>query len=468
MMERLRTLLRRRFVQDTLVLQIGRVGTTLLTLLSSLLVARLLGTEAYGTWALIQSLLAITLALNLTGISAALSTRLPLAIGAGQTDTIRDGLAIYVQVSALWGIGLVALLMVIGPALGRQLYDDDQIGVLAAILALTVLPDALYNLVITALQSQRAMRSLAVLQNINQAVLLLATLAALLISPTPLGMVLSRVVYSVLTLVIAVGFYQRYRVSFTVPYPPIMTVLRRALRVSPGPYLGFGFLNAVDKNIASLYTEIPLQLVGIFAGRAAAGYLELGFKALTIANTFTSAVFDTMQVVIPQTVGRRDFAALRQNFTRVLVVLGVGGSVFYALFALGTPLLIPLLFDSSWQPAVPAVATLAIYGVVTTVGGIFGPLYRTLNLMREAIGVKLIALASILIPGWLTMQQIGRIHALWTLPVATLPDVPSVLQAGAISGAWMVNGLLTVSVVLTALFCLRALRRMTVTPTLAE
>jgi O-antigen/teichoic acid export membrane protein len=459
MIERLRALLRRRFVQDTLVLQIGRVGTTLLTLLSSLLVARLLGTEAYGTWALVQSLLAIVLAFNLTGISAALSTRLPLAIGAGETDSIRDGLAVYVQVSTAWGVGLVGVLLLIGPSLGTQLYDDAQIGVLAAMLGLTVLPDALYNLVITTLQSQRAMRSLAVLQNVNQVVLLLGTLAALLISPTPLGMVLSRVVYSVLTLFIAVGFYQRYRTTFSVPYPPIRTVLRRMLRVSPRPYLGFGFLNAMDKNIASLYTEIPLQLVGIFAGRTAAGYLELGFKALTIANTFTSAVFDTMQVVIPQTVGRRDFSALRQNFTRVLLVLGIGGILFYGLFALGTPLLIPLLFDPSWQPAVPAVATLAVYGIVTTVGGIFGPLYRTLNLMRSAILVKLIALVVILVPGWLHMQQIGHIHTLWILPIAVQADVPSVLQAGAISGAWMVNGLLTVSVLLTALFCLRALRR---------
>lgn len=452
-------LLRRKFVRDTLALQIGKIGTTLMTLISSLLVVRLMGTENYGAWSLAQSFFTIWQALNLTGVNVSTSTRLAMAVGAKDEATILDLMAFYVQVSVIWAVVLTGVMGVTGPLLAGMAYrGDQQIGVLAVWLSLTVLPDAVYSLVIITLQSQRAMRTMAVLTNINQLVLLVCTAGALLISPTAESLVVSRLVYSVSTMLIALGFYQRERVGYAVLYPTFGDIIRRARSISPRPYWRFGFLNALDKNIANLYTEIPLQLVGIYAGKAAAGYLEVGFKALTIPATFTSAVADNLQAVIPQAVGRRDFVHLRQNLMRVLMLMSVAAIGFYGLFALGVPFIVSFL-GARWIPSIPVITALSVYGAVTMVGGIFGPLYRALNLLRPAIIVKLISLGVVILPGLMVLQQVVNSEQVWSIGGLVMPFQAQLQQSGAVVSAWMVNGLLLISVVLTALVTLPRLRR---------
>ncbi len=458
--DRLRAFFGKKFVRDTLILQVGKVGITLFTFLSALLVARLMGAREYGIWALAQSVLSIAQAFNLTGLNTSINTQLPMAVGAKDEREIRNLLAAYVKVALIWGVGIFVVLLLIGPLLTGLAYNGDRhIGLLAAFLSLTVLPDMLYNLLTTTLQSQRSMRRLVILTNLNQVVLLLCTLVALIISATPESMVISRIVYSTVTFFMALWFYQHYRRDYAVPYPHMNHVLRQIGSVASRAYLGFGFLNAVDKNIASFYTEIPLQIVGIYAGKTAAGYLELGFKALTIPATFASALFDNIQAVVPQAIGRGDYVHLRRNFLRVLTVLGIGAVIFYVLFALVVPIIVPLIFSRQWIPAIPVVAALAVYGIVGTVGGIIGPLYRGLNLMRPVIIIKLVTMAAILLPGLLILQQKAAVLDVWAVIQGSTPLLALGSQSGAVVGAWIVNGLLLVSALLTAFVALPVLRR---------
>jgi O-antigen/teichoic acid export membrane protein len=365
-----------------------------------------------------------------------------------------------VKVALFWGIGITVVLLLVGPLLTGLAYNGDtHIGLLAGMLSLTVLPDLLYSLITTTLQSQRSMRRLVILTNLNQVVLLLCTLVALAISATPESMVISRITYSTSTFFMALWFYHHYRRDYAVPYPTIRSVIQRIGSVASRAYLGFGFLNAVDKNIASFYTEIPLQIVGIYAGKTAAGYLELGFKALTIPATFASALFDNIQAVVPQAIGRRDFIQLRRNFLRVLTVLGIGGLVFYVLFALAVPILVPLIFSHQWIPAIPVVAVLAVYGIVGTVGGILGPLYRGLNLMRPIIIIKVVTMVVIILPGLLILRQQAAAADVWGIIQHTTPLLAFGSQSGAVIGAWIVNGLLVISALLTAFVALPALQR---------
>lgn len=438
MIKRLQNFFQRKFVRDTLALQIGKIGTTALTVLSSILVFRLLTPEAYGIWALTFSFFTIWQTFNLTGVNVSTSTRLAMAVGAQDEREILNLTAFYMQMSVAWSALSFILLTLLGPLLSSLAYNGDtHIGILSVWLALTILPDMLYSLITITFQSQRAMRTLAVLQNINQLTLFVCTLAALLISPTAEGMVISRLIYSLATFLIALVLYQRARTGFSVPNPSFGAILRRTLTVSPRPYWRFGVLNALDKNVANLYTEIPLQIVGIYVGKAAAGHLEFAFKALTMTSVFTSAVFDNLQAVVPQAVGRRDFARLQKNFMRVLLTLAVAAVGFYAAFVLLVPLVVPLVYGEKSIPALPVIQVLSVYGAVTMVGGIFGPLYRALDLMLPALLIKIVALVVVLVPSLLIFQQ-GN--------------------GSALGGGWIINGLLTVSIVLTAAVTLPTLR----------
>jgi O-antigen/teichoic acid export membrane protein len=428
--------LRRKFVRDTLILQIGKVGVTTLSTLSSVLVFRLLGPETFGIWALAQSFFAISQAFDFTGVELSTGTRLAAAIGAENDSEILNLLGFYIKISTLWALTTLILMAVIAPLTASLIYGGNaRIGILAVWLSLSVLTDALYNLFVITLQSCRLMRALALLQNLNQLTLALCIVVALVTNATPEGMVAARLAYSGLTMIIAFIFYQRFRTQGSRIFPPFLRVIVHARAVPIGPYWRFGVLNALDKNVANLYSEIPLQLVGIFGGHAAAGYLELGFKAMTLPGMFTSAVFDNLQAVVPQAVGRRDFARLWHNFTRILLTLTGAAIGFYVVFALAMPIIVPLLYGAKAISAVPVIVVLSVYGAITTVGGIFGPLYRALYLLRAAIIIKVGALILMLVPGLFLVQTLG-----------------------ASGGAWMVNLLYALTVILTAGVTLPVLR----------
>lgn len=437
MIERGRQFFRRKFVRDTLILQVSKIGITGLGLVAWLIVPVTLGTENYGIWALVQSFLAIWLTFNLTGISMSTATLLPVAIGAGDADRVRDLLALLLQVSLAWGAFSFVVLALIGPPLALQLYGATEIGALAALLAVTLLIDPFYHLVIIALRSRRSMRAVAVLQNANQLVLTICLVTAALLRPEAGALVVARLVYSAVTALLALVFYQRQRAPEDAGSPPLRAVMRHTLHVSYRPYWRFGLANALDKNVANLYLQLPLQLVGIFAGTTAVSHLQLALRGIEQTAFFTSAVFENMQAVVPQAIGRGDYARLWANFFRVLVVLTVGSALFYLAFALLAPLVIVPLFGEEWLPVLPLLPILALFGVVTTIGGIFGPLYRALNRVRWALLVKVLALVLLLPVGLMLIDQ-----------------------TGAVGGAWLITGLYALSVALTAVVTLPVLRRL--------
>lgn len=443
----LQRLFRRKFVQDTLALQAGKLGTMFLSAIAALLLYRLMGPTAYGVYAVAGSFFALWQTLDLTGIGVSTGTRLAMAVGARDEREILNLMAVYIQIAAFVTFGLALLVGLFGQPLAVAMHENAQIGLLAFGLAVANIADTLYGLIIIALQSRRSMRTLAVFQNANQFILTICLVAAVIIEPTPESLLIGRLVYSYTTMALALYAYTRLRAAGDVPYPPLRAIFARARTVSPRPYWRFGAANAVDKNLAVLFTQLPIQLVGAFMGTRAVGYLDLALSAIGYGSILSSAVFDNMAAVVPQMVGRGDFAGLRRNFMRVLVVLLVGGAALFGALALFAPFVIPPLLGEEWERAIPALMSLSIYGAVTTVGGIFGPLYRALDRVMWAAAAKLIALAVVLPLGYSLLSTASGSAQI------------NQAEAGALGGAWMINGLFIISVSLTALFTLPVLRR---------
>lgn len=454
MHQRFRHLFQRKFVQDTLILQVSSITITLLGMITWVIVPVVMGSESYGAWGLVQSFLATWQTLNFSGLGTSTGTLLGTAVGAGDTDEILNLTAVHIKVSLAWAVLSIAVLGLAGPLLAGLLYgravpalplnplayplvnSGGQIGVLAALLSLSLLFDPAYNLVLMLFRSRRSMRTVAIIQNINQAVLSACLVVAALLNPTPGSLVIARLVYSVITLIVALAAYSRLRLQGSVPFPSIGAVLARTWAAPYRRYWRFGVANAVDKNLSDLYIQIPIQVTGILAGNAAVGYLQLALRGIQQTSLLTSAIFENMQAVVPQAVGRGDYARLWRNFSRVLLVLLVGGALFYAAVALFAPLVVVPLFGAEWLPALPLIGALAVYGSVTTIGGIFGPLYRAFRIMRSMIVVKIMSLVVMLVAGLLLITQYG-----------------------VLGGAWMVNIGFIVSILLTAGVTLPELRR---------
>ncbi|MCC6615074.1 MAG: hypothetical protein IT320_16475 [Anaerolineae bacterium] len=448
-----------KFVRDTAVLQVGKIGATAFSAISSLIAWRVLGPDVNGVFSLAIGFVALWNTLDLTGIPTSVSTHLGMAVGARDETAILDTMAVYVRITMLVNLAIAALIVLVGPVVAAQLYPaDPQIGVLAVGLAFTSFADALYNLVLIGLQSRRQMRTVAVMNVANQFVLTVCVLAAVILAPSAQGLVGARLVYSYTTMLLALWVYARQRRAAEPTLPQITAIAQRAWRVPTRRYLSFGFANAVDKNLAAYFTQVPLQLVGVLAGTRAAGYLGLALSGIGYLSILTSAIFDNMQAVVPQMVGRKEFSRLRQAFPRVLIVLAVGGVCAYGVFALLAAQVIPPILGTRWIPAIPAVTALAVMGMVTTIGGVFGPLYRALNIMWRIIAIKVVSLAvGVTIGYWLISQwSVAEQASAWV----TMQPYSALMESYAAgNGAWMINLILSISVLLTALVALRELWR---------
>lgn len=418
MIERLGGLFRRKFVRDTLTLQIGKVGVLLVTVAASVVVPRLLGPTDYGTWQLIVSLYGMWQVLNLTGQGPTAQTRLAAAVGAKDSAQVLSVLAFYVQITLLYCAlsSLLLLAFSYSPVVG-WLYDGDRtIVLLAVLLSLTQPTELIYQLLVTTFSSRRQMRHVALLQNANQLVLMGTTVIAVIIWRTPAAVVLSRLVYSPLTLLMVFVLYQRTRLNPTLDYPGLGTVFRAAFS---GWHLRahwrFGLANALDKNVARLFTTVPVQMVGAVAGREAAGFLGLAMSALNQGAFFMSSVLENLQAVVPQSVGRGDYVRLRQNLGRVILALAVGSGAFYVVFALAAPIAVPILYGVEWLPAVPLIQVMGIYGVAVALGGLFAPLYRVFEQVRTAFLIKLAILLVMVPVGYGLVRAYGALGGVWML-----------------------------------------------------
>jgi len=376
----------------------------------AVVVPRLLAPEIYGRLQLTQSLYALWQFFNLTGVIPSAHTRLAEATGARNEAEIRELMGVYLRLMLLYAALSTAGLWLVGqftPA-AEVFYDGNrEIITLAVVLTLTQPSEQLFNLFVIAHSSRRRMGAVARLQNFNQLMLTSATIIAVAISQTVVAVVVARLIYSYVTLIVAAAHYQRTRHDGDVTYPALGDIAAAISARPAGRELRFGFFNALDKNLGTVFMVLPVQMTGVVLGEVAAGYVGLALATTQRQNFFAAAVLDNLRAVIPRAVGRGDYARLWRNFNRVVLVLLAAVIGFYGLYALLSPLIVRVLYGETWLPVVPLIRLLAVFGALATLGGVFGPLYRAFNFMRGALVIKGVTLIACMPVGVWLLHEMG-------------------------------------------------------------
>jgi len=422
----LRRLLAIKFVRDTLALQTGTLISVVVGVASSIILVRGLGGYQYGLYSLMLTMYGLLMTLNLTGLGPSATTQISEAVAAGDRDETARVMAFFIQMSLGVAVIATALTLPFAPGVAARSYDEASIGVLMQIYIFTLFFTPVHNLALTMLKSVRSMQAYTVFNNLTAVIDAALILAAILIDGTARGVVIVRLVSAIVGAILSLGVYARLQRRFSETLPTLGEVARAVRTTSPRPYWRFGFQLALDKNISQLYTLLPLQMLGMWATPQAAGYLRMALSALERPALFFSGILINMSVQVPADFGRREYARLRANFVRVLKWIVPLSVAVFGTFSLVAPLLVPLVYGEEYRPAVPAIIVLGVYGTVTGIGGIFGPLYRSLRIMRSILAVKVISLL-----------------------VVALPSIALVRAWDAVGGAWSINLYYAVSIALT-------------------
>ena len=438
-MRAFRSFSRRKLVRDTLILQLSRTLGAAFGTLSVIVVVRGLGLEEFGRWGLLLALNETWSLLNLSGVALSTQTRLAIALGGGaEREEIADLLAQYLLFALAWAALSFVVLSALAPTVTRWFYTDAaSIGMWSGLLSLRILGSSIYQLALICFRNHRLMRVVAILHALNQVLLLALVVLALSVEASLPSMVYARLAHAWLLMLLAVVLVWRLRAQSMPRLPTLRELATRLPYVTPHRDWRFGVMNALDKNLGTLFVKIALQWVGAVGGPLVVAPFALALRVIERVTFLTTGLFENMSAVIPRLVGAGEYGRLWRTLRRVQLALLGGSLVLNGLLFFILPLVVPPLFGAEESAgAVPLMRWLLLYATIVTVTGVFGPLYRAQRQVRLAALAKLAALA-----------------------LASLPAYPLISQHGALGGVLYIILLYAISGALTARFTLAELKR---------
>jgi PST family polysaccharide transporter len=344
-----------------------RVVAEVTSLATSVVLARLIAPEEFGSVAIALGIASLATGLFSPGLSAPLVQR--AEIGRREMETT-SGLA--VAAAAL----LVVLLGVLGPLVAGPVFGEraaDLLRLLTLVfplLAIGVVPNAI-------LQRHLAFRRLSAFELVGQ--LATAVVAVFLAVAGARG-------EAIIAGQIAGTAVQAVLMCASAPLarPRIHLQATREL-------LGFGASAGLASVVYSAYRNVDYVILGARLGAAELGYY---WRAFQLGVEYQSKVSRVMlQLAFPIYSRMGDIDAIRRMRTRIVRVHATVLFPPLALLAATAPVLIPFLYGDRWEPAVVPTQILSVAGLVAVVGTGGGPLLMAAGKPRSLLGLNLTAMS---------------------------------------------------------------------------
>ena len=254
---------KKKFVKDAATLQFGSFIGTGLSVLGSIIYARVLGVDGYATYALIFAFAGLMeISINV-GTNQSTLTLLAEAYANQNKQKIVDILAYYFKVTILVSVLIGAIIIAISPFLTTKLYSSSEIGKLARVIVLADITKVFFGMYIIVLQVVRRIKRLAIIENINKISFVVVPASAVMLGLGLWGLVFGHLIAAVGFLIYSLVAYGLFKVKEPL-LPTWKEIIGNLGKVKVGYYFKFGFLIAVDKNLGSLYSTLPIFILGIF------------------------------------------------------------------------------------------------------------------------------------------------------------------------------------------------------------
>ncbi|GJM22231.1 MAG: hypothetical protein DHS20C15_21460 [Planctomycetota bacterium] len=285
---RLRKFSERKFVRDTVALQVGSVVTSGTYLVTSVLTARGLGKEDLGRWATSREMYMFVFFLVSMGLTNAAVSLYSHAKGAQDHERSVKALASLLKAGLFVSIAVMLIGIFALPSLAEHFYDGDrELGNVSRILSIAIAGEMLRGLTLAVLNGTRQMVRYAIF-DVSTNVLRVALVGiALLIQPTPRAVAWSYVAHGVLTAYLTLRAYAKARRELgpSVRPPPLGEVLRAVPRARLGELLGISTMLAMVKAMNVVVPRLGMLFIPALAVVAADGFKANG--AYQIGNVLT-------------------------------------------------------------------------------------------------------------------------------------------------------------------------------------
>jgi O-antigen/teichoic acid export membrane protein len=397
--------LRRPFVRQAGVLQIGLFARIGIGLLLSVTLARLLGVEGFGVYALVTATFTTISLFKRLGQDYVATTSLAVAYARLDAALARRALVFFNVVNVWSTVVVVPLALLLAPAIAGWLYKNES---LADPLRLALLP-AIWALlaatVVLVLQCSRRLAALAVLETSDTLIVGLSGLLLVLAGGGVSGFFLGGALGSLAIAMLALAIYQRIEVSDAL-LPSVRDLAGAVARPDAGTWTEFrsGLAVALDKNLVSLYRLAPILLLGALASAQQVALLQVALTYVGAPLLALSAVSRLLMVKLPELQATQP-ERVKRFFLQVTTTGGLISILLTLLVVVLAPWLIELLYGEAFGAASSLVILLALDPLLSGFGIAAGPVYRVYRRNIWALCANLAVLAIGLPLAYVWIQQ---------------------------------------------------------------
>lgn len=334
-------LLRHKFVQDTATLQVSAMLNQASQIVSSVVLAYLLGAEGFGLFAIAISLHALLYNLLTPGVVQSAVSQVAAASIRDIPVKVTGWLAFMAKALIVLNLLLIAIGAFVLPWAGERFYGDRAVGSWAFWLCVWPLVDVPRAVSLVAFQGTRRMLPLGKLENGGEVLRAFCVILGAVLTGSAYGAVLGEILGRTFASIVALDLYAQARrdggpwlpgfreILGAMPRIPLLRGIRQGLRV--------GLL----KNGTTLFMQVfPVLLLGGFAGAAWAAYFRVAQRIMGIAQMMMQGVTRTVHPALSQLAGLKDFARFRRLYTKT--TLFTGGVISVAVLV-GLPLIKPVV-----------------------------------------------------------------------------------------------------------------------------
>ncbi len=372
--------------RNSLHLGLARVASQAGFAVFSILVARLLGTQAFGEYAFMASIIVVGNTLTTFGTDMLLIRE----IAASEDESLLS-LALWLQLA----LSALYILLVFILSFFLQAFSPQAI-VAIRIYALSLLPLALFTVCTTSLRGHQRMLEYA---SLNVALVLMQVLAALALYWFHGGLILLGTLLLIIQCAAAALAAGLSRVRLFI-VPPALRSTIAGLLASSAPI-------ALLSIVGVLYQRLALLLLPSLAGTAATGLFSAAARLVESAKLVHLAVFTAIYPMMAQARGiswTRFFSRFRQPWW---FLLGLAAVAAFTLSIMAGPL-VRILYGSGYAGAAPLLRLLAWILIPYSINGFLGLVFLARGQARSLLGALSAAALTL---GLLTLVLVPRLGA---------------------------------------------------------
>lgn len=326
-------------------------GQRILSLTSTIILARKLHPSAYGLLGMATVLIGFVNIFKDLGTSSALIQRKEV------TDELTSSIF---WLNLLFGLVAVAVIIGLAP-LAALFYHEPQVRRIMSVLSASFFISSLSIVPQTLLTREMAFKKLACIELIaaGAAVTVAITMA---LSGAGVWSLVSATITNAIILTLSVWSVSSWRPSLHLSWSQVRSIGAYSLHLS-----GFNIFNYFIRNADNL-------IIGRYLGSTALGYYSLAYSLMLYP--LQNITWGLGRVLFPALAQiQNNDARLRQAYTRSCAIIAtITFPLMMGMIVTSQPLIATLL-SSKWMPVVPLVMILAPVGLIQSIGTTVGHIY---------------------------------------------------------------------------------------------